>query len=531
MTISVPVCIIGCGPIGLTGALLLSRFGIKTLLLERRDALNSHPRSRFVDTNTMELLRELGIDKAVEKTGLGPEWTACNRWCDALTRNEYACIPSPTFHAIARDSSPCVPVMTAQDLVEQALIKLIDGDPNIDLRFQTTASELRQDQSGTYLTLRNTDTGVQTAVTAQFTIGADGPGSMTRAVIGAELNADPRPINSQDVIFDADLSSYVNERKGALLYNTPAPLKGVIFQPLDGKRRWRCQVVVPTPELIPEEAIRNRICEALGTQDHVPMTIQSMRLWQPTPGCTTHFSQGRIFLAGDAAHISIPTGGMGNNTGFSGIRNLAWKLAFVIRGVSNPDLLETYNEEHRPLALERIDLGTRIFDAMGPMMMRQMLGEDISEQVEATGIYGNYDGALMGFELRSRLIAANEGDPPPVVDPVKDFVPAVRSGRRAPHLWLDQAHRLSVLDYFGRDYVLLLGPGTSCDEHISAVNTLIERGFPVKAQQLPALGNNALYPNDTAVLVRPDGIVADHWCGSELAESNVTARLAGVLPL
>ena len=67
--IDVPVCIIGCGPIGLTGALLLSRFGIKTLLLERRGALNTHPRSRFVDTNTMELLRELGVEKEVEATG------------------------------------------------------------------------------------------------------------------------------------------------------------------------------------------------------------------------------------------------------------------------------------------------------------------------------------------------------------------------------------------------------------------------------------------------------------------------------
>ena len=77
--LSVPVCIVGCGPIGLTGALLLSRFGIKSLLIDKRTALNTHPRSRFVDTNTMELMRELGLEKTVEDTGLGPDWTEYNR--------------------------------------------------------------------------------------------------------------------------------------------------------------------------------------------------------------------------------------------------------------------------------------------------------------------------------------------------------------------------------------------------------------------------------------------------------------------
>ena len=95
--INVPACIVGCGPIGLAGALLLSRFGIDTLLIERRSAVNTHPRSRFVDTNTMELMRFLGLEKAIEETGLGPDWTACNRWLSALTGDQIAAIPCPTF--------------------------------------------------------------------------------------------------------------------------------------------------------------------------------------------------------------------------------------------------------------------------------------------------------------------------------------------------------------------------------------------------------------------------------------------------
>ena len=132
--INVPVCIIGCGPIGLAGALLLSRFGIDTLLVERRGEVNSHPRSRFVDTNTMELMRFLGLEKAVEKTGLGPDWTAYNRWFNALTGNQIAAIPSPTFHTVPRSTSPTMPVMTCKDYVENVLLAEVRDDERIELR-------------------------------------------------------------------------------------------------------------------------------------------------------------------------------------------------------------------------------------------------------------------------------------------------------------------------------------------------------------------------------------------------------------
>lgn len=529
--IEVPVCIIGCGPIGLTASLLLSRFGIKTLLLERRGALNTHPRSRFVDTTTMELMRELGIEKEVEATGLGPDWTEYNRWSRSLRGEEYARIPSPTFHTVPRSTSPCLPVMTAQDHVENALIGKVREDPNIDLRFHTEARDLEKTETETRLRIHDARTGKDEEVVAPYTIGADGPSTSTRAVIGSTLESDPMPINSQDVIFDADLSAYVNDRKGALLYSTPRLGAAVIFQPLDGVRRWRCQVSVPEPKLLSEAEIVTRICEALGATDDVPIEITSMSLWQPTPGCTSHFWKGRIFIAGDAAHVSVPTGGMGNNTGFAGIRNLAWKLAFVLRGISPPEILETYQEEHKPLALARIELGVAITQAMLPMMINYVTGKDYEDDIHATRFYGNYDGTLLGLEQKSRLIAAESAPPPKLEEPVMDFVPLVRSGRRAPHVWVDAAKTVSVLDGFGQGYSLVLGakvdssPWADCSSAISA------RGFPISIQQLPELPEGSGYESDDVVLVRPDGIIADHWKDGDVARSERADRVTRVLPL
>ena len=534
--VRVPVCIIGCGPIGLTAALLLSRFGVRSLLLERRGSLNTHPRSRFVDTNTMELLREFGLEKEVEATGLGPDWTEVDRWAFTLSGREYARIPSPTFHSVPRSTSPCLPVMTAQDHVENALLGKVRKDPRIDLRFHTEARDLSQTATDTRLRIHDRETGDDEEVVADYTIGADGPSNSTRAAIGSEIESDPMAIHSQDVIFDADLSRYVGERKGALLYATPRPGVAVIFQPLDGVRRWRCQVNVPTPSLLSEQETLARIREALGTTHEVPITITSLSLWQPTPGCTSHFSKGRIFIAGDAAHVAVPTGGLGNNTGFAGIRNLAWKLAFVLRGVAPPSLLETYQEEHKPLAQARIEVGVTITRAMIPMMFKASAGEGIREEVHATRYYGNYDGALLGFEWKSGLIAAEVAPPPAVEDPVTDFVPVVRAGRRAPHVWIDPARQVSVLDGFGEGYSLVVGAEVDAEPWAEGVATLAGQGVPISLQALPAsacpeASDDAPYARDGVVLVRPDGIIADHWRAGDVASAERRERLTRFLPL
>lgn len=504
--VDVPVSIIGCGPIGLTGALLLSRHGIGSLIVERRSELNTHPRSRFVDTNTMELFRELGIEKQVEDTGLGPDWTAFNRWSDSLAVEPYAEIPSPTFLTVPGPDSPCLPVMTVQDEVENALSKVV-ADPNITVRFDTEAIEVVQTDDETRVTLRDTGTGDQETVVAHYTLGTDGPGSTTRAVVGATLEAEPQRVHMQDVIFHADLSPYVGDRKGALLYTWPE--EGLlIFQPLDGARRWRCQISIGQPDLVSEDAARARILASLGTDDDVDLDIISMRMWQPTPGCTTTFGHGRIFLAGDAAHISVPTGGLGNNSGFAGIRNLAWKLAFVLHGRADPSILGTYETEHRPLALERIAFGVQTTTYMGRMMLGHRTGDDITEHVLATGQYADYDHVVRGFELASELIAPNGEPAPPLENPSRDFTPLVRNGRRAPHLWLDDDRTESVLDWFGTDFVLLLGP--ACDPEPWTAGAAGVSGLAVR--RLPSDRSNEPYALDGAILVRPDGVIA--WSGT-----------------
>ncbi len=517
-----PVCIIGCGPIGLAGALLLSRLDVPVLIVEKRSELNTHPRSRFVDTNTMELMRLLGIEKEVEQTGLGPDWTAYNRWLESLTGQEYAAIPSPTFHTVPRPTSPCLPVMTCQDYVEVELLNLVKQKANIDCRFSTEALNVEQNADFVSLTLRDTQSGEEHQVQADYLIGADGPHSRTRSVIDTELASDPIAMYSQDVLFDADLSAQVGDRKAGLLHCVTSG--GVsTLQPLNGVRRWRIQIFKPQPDDLSMDEIIHRIHLAVGSSE-VELDFKSIGTWQGTPGCVSKFSDGRIFLAGDAAHISVPTGGMGNNIGFAGIRNLTWKLAYVIQGNANPDILDTYEEEMKPVAMKRIAHGLNTTQGVGTMIRAIYGGEDHSDGIYASRMYADYDGIILGHEMESPLIAKDPDQPPTVENPVTDFVACVRSGRRAPHIWVDEDQQTSILDWFGTSYALIAGKDV---ETIRWQDIVDEISQPIRLNTILGGDPNGTYKDDELVLVRPDGVIADHWRDLEDA---ATERLIRVLP-
>ena len=148
--------------------------------------------------------------------------------------------------------------MTVQDEVENALMTQVVADPNITLHFDTEVVELSQTEQETMLVLHDIKSGERRTVTAAYTLAADGPASGTRQVIGAKLDASPQSVHMQDVIFHAELSQYVGERKGALLYTQP-PEGITIFQPLDGLRRWRCQVCLLYTSPSPRDATLSRM--------------------------------------------------------------------------------------------------------------------------------------------------------------------------------------------------------------------------------------------------------------------------------
>ncbi len=523
------VLVIGGSLIGLTSSLLLSSLGVEHILVDRRPHTSDHPRARLYDRRTLELLRRFGVHHDVEATGIGDLWTRQNRWIESLAGKDVASVPTESFQMAPAEYSPSIPVMGAQDMIEETLWQAAREQAPADVRFYTSAEDLTQDADGCSATLIDRETGDGEPIRAQYVIAADGVHSATRDQIGCPLDENSFNFYLQDILFHADLSRWVGNRMGGLMFIFTSYGMGV-YQPMDGATRWRVQLPGWDPnrgDLTMQEA-HDYIVEAVGADEsELDLEVVSIRPWNFIAGLSEHFSNGRVFLAGDAAHAFIPTGGMGSNTGFSGAHNLCWKLAYVLQGHSPTSLLDTYEQEHRPIAERRVRLSIENASLAGAIGQVYRTGGDMAQAEIDCHQYGSYEGMIMGYEYQSDLCQVDRDPPPYVENEHRDFIPVVRGGRRAPHAWLDPHRNVSTLDWFGTEYVVMLCQGEH-DGWRSAVNGYRQRGFPVRIEQMRHAANTP-YAESEAVVVRPDGVIATHTTRSDSRAPD--ELLAQFLPL
>ena len=224
---------------------------------------------------------------------------------------------------------------------------------------------------------------------------------------------------------------------------------------------------------------------AIGTD--MPMEIVDVANWRAEATCAERLREGRVFLAGDAAHVVPPNGGFGGNTGIQDAHNLAWKLAAVVKGEAGPALLDSYEAERLPLCELIVQqaytrYATRVVPERGTDGVQPPV-PDIELEI--------------GGVMRSAAIQPQEGD-----DGALHLAPAALDGRpgtRAPHVGLTDGR--STLDLFGSQLVVLRPAGDGVDDWAppGAASHVIEAGPFAESYGLSPAG---------ATLVRPDGVIA-----------------------
>src|SRR5712692_1507524 len=449
----VPVLIVGGGPVGLTASILLSRAGVRSLLVERHPGTAVHPKARGINARSMEIYRQCGVEAAVRAAGLAPEHTGLIVWTHTLAGEEIERrVPwrsGPQSLAV----SPIRNCLCAQDVLEPVLRGFAEQQSLGELRFGCELTACEQDEGGVTASLTDRTSGAQTRVRARYVIAADGAQSRIRRRLGVRMLGREDVYESVNILLKADLRPWTAHRPAALYFIEHPKMKAT-FLTINAVDRWGFLVnSLSAYGYTAGDFTAARSIELIRMAAGVPgldVKILGIAPWTASAHVAAHYGHGRIFLAGDAAHEMPPTGGFGLNTGVQDVHNLVWKLAAVLDGVAGPSLLDSYHHERQPVGRIITEQSLNNSISMG------RLGRHSPGTVITRPEYLNEQGMIFGAAYESAAVVPDQTAPAVLANPVSDYVPSARPGGRAPHAWLKlRGTLISTVDLVGNGFVLL----------------------------------------------------------------------------
>ena len=532
------VLIVGGSLVGLSTALFLRLHGVSCLAVERHSSTAIHPRAGHFQLRTIEILRAAGLEEAVRRRGeeqYHPDGGINN--VESLAGREIASYFA-NLNAGVEEFSPTVRLFIDQDALEP-ILRTRAEELGAELRYRVECTSVAQDASGVTATLRDLDDGgrEEQTVRAKYLVAADGNRSPVREQLGIAMRGHGVLSNSVTIYFrsEVDLAPLLEGRDQGVNYVTNPVLRGFFRLDRTGNRGFlvvnlvgdtaRPEIVAAYPDApwaniahtIDEPRAFELLRAAIGVPG-IPVVVEDVATWRAVADSAERYQDGRVFLAGDAAHTMPPNGGFGGNTGVQDAYNLAWKLGLVLSGVAGPGLLDTYDGERRPIGALMVEQAysryvTRVAPYLGTDGM-QPLVDDFSLEI--------------GGRCNSPAVVLEPGEAHPLHEHPRES--KGRPGSRAPHVPLER-HASSTLDLFGRRFVLLAA-GAGDAWRSAALSAAQEVGLPIDSHVLgnPEFADAYGITGAGAVLVRPDGVVG--WRAVDAAgasKDNMRDVLTGLL--
>lgn len=531
-TSEIDVLVVGAGAVGLSAGLQLGRLGVRTLVVERRTAVASHPRAFGVHPRSMELFQKWGIAEPI-RSAARPLDTMAFAWVTRMAGIELGSFQVVDKHhdpATIDGASPELLRFVSQNAVELHLLKGLEQQASTSILLDTAATLSEQDDLGATFSLAGA--GPAQSVRARYVIAADGAGSAIRSTLGITETAEPPFGELMRIHFrSAGLTRSIEEEPYSLWSIINPDVQGGLW-PVGGDE-WIVNFdkdPARPHEPITDELCRTQIRQAAGDQA-LDVEVLSTVQWKYDQAVAENWRRGRIILAGDSAHRFPPHGGFGMNSGFQDTANLCWKLSAVLRGDAADALLDTYEAERKPVAeynarqcmintLNMIEkTGHMMSDRSALAVIEQPEGEPvrrrISEGIAQQGDMFNSQGQEFGYIYESAAIVNDATEPERST--VGHYRPTAHPGARAPHVWLKSAggDRLSTIDLFGDHFTVLAGAqGGAWSAAAQAVTRRL--GVEVRAHVVgeSVIAERASFESvygiepSGAVLVRPDGHVA-----------------------
>lgn len=561
--IETSVLIVGGGGAGLTASMLLSKLGVDSYLVSSLPTTSLLPKAHILNQRAMEILTDCGVADEVYAEGTPPEnfsYTAAyvgfaghpdaGRRIAKMEcwgtggRNETWVAASPLL-------STNLPQIRLEPILRRGAENLAPGR----VRFHHELTAIEQDSAGVSATVVDKDSAREYTVRADYVLACDGGRTVGR-LLGIEMVGLRRAASQVSFHISTDFTRW-NDDDDVLIRWVGMPQLGhqVVMVPMgpgvwgSKSREWVVHLNYPydDPRSLDDATVEQDMRSALGIGDH-PVEIHLISRWATEGIVAERFSDGRIFLCGDAAHRHPPTGGLGLTSAMHDVQNICWKLAAVVAGAAGPALLSTYETERRPVVERNVrrslenaaqwsitwgKLGlsdkTMTVDEKWSHLARLWSNDPADDEFRqmARDCFAEHSMEFQeqnveyGYTYTSSAVVADGTDPLPNPDDIRLYIAETRPGHPLPHAWVEhsEGQRTSTVTLVRPDRFLLIAgeDGTAwCD---AAGDIARDLGIEIDAVSIGHFGGDYLDPRLTwlkhrgiagngAILVRPDRFVA-----------------------
>lgn len=532
--IEVPVLVAGGGPIGLVATLELARYGIASLVVEKNESTTQHPKMDLTSGRSMELLRRIGMADKFREVGVPPRSPFNISWITDLSADGHELHRFPYLSSedeywrrrTHNDGTLTLeaPLRVSQIMIEPVLKQAAEADPNVEVRFGWRLLSFTQDDDGVTSIIKSEKSGEEVAVRSRYLLGCDGGGSTVRHQLDIACDGQPNAARLYMIHFRSTAHDVLQRFGIAWHYQTG---KGILVAQ-DDHQFWTLHIFLPpgTDEAALDPAAMVR--EWVGCDFDFEIMVSNP--WSAHYLVAQQYGSGRVFLAGDACHQFMPTGGYGMNTGIAEIANLGWKVAATLKGWAGPELLASYHDERHPIAhlswgtsRKHLDIrfklqelyaeaGDLSGDEAQDAAKRLRTGRAIADLTNAEN---ECWGTEHGYRYEVSAVIVPEDSEAPGFDPLI-YTPSTYPGSRLPSMFLKDG--TALFDHLGPWFTLI---NLGIADMGSALAASQESGIPLQVLQLDEPDVRRVYGCDL-IIVRPDHHVA--WRGDSLPD-DITALL------
>jgi 2-polyprenyl-6-methoxyphenol hydroxylase-like FAD-dependent oxidoreductase len=520
----VDVVVVGAGPVGATLALDLARRGVRTLVVERDPEPRKLPKMERCNPRSMEIFRRLGVAETLRSASLFTPlpmdvFVVADLRRPPLLHLRYPSVPEARDRVRATTDGSLA--LEPQQLISQYTVEPVLRDAAVRsgaiLRTGTELVSFEQDAEGVTASL-SLASGATAEVRSRWIVGCDGGVSTVRKQLGIKLEGDGRIRLMRQVFFRSEtFFDTIPAGKGRHYY---FPSGTLIVQ--DDLKHF----VVNFADWTPGQDALPKLRELLSFGEDFDIEVLSEADWYHHLLLAERYRHDRAFIAGDAAHLVIPNGGLGMNTGVGDAIDLGWKLAAAVHGYGGEVLLESYETERRQVGFRNREASRASAEGVGRWRravtpaVHEDGGEGDRARAEISALAAQ--GQRIGHELLGVEVGYRYSESPVVfhedveIDPdICTYTPTATPGARLPHMWLEDGS--PIQDSLGPDYTLLCVAEHQPESGDLArvVAAFAHRGAPLAVTHLHEAGLRRVY-EASLLLLRPDLHVV--WRGDSVPE-------------